>query len=159
MSIMPTHPHQASVTRILKSSPACQNSHFFNCISALPNISMNAVFFASKIEIWETAFENCSHTYPIDKDMSFIDILTYMWLSLFLFLWLFLPLKFICWGIAQCQVQYDKYFTSFYNQQPVKLQKSMWNELEMFVNFARGYCLIISLSLAHKNITHRMWCK
>ena len=78
MSIMPTHPHQASVTRILKSSPACQNSHFFNGISALPNISMNAVFFASQIEIWEAAFENCSHTYPIDKDMSFIDILTYM---------------------------------------------------------------------------------
>ena len=75
---MPTHPHQASVTRILKSSPACQNSHFFNSISALPNISMNAVFFASQIEIWETAFENCNHTYPIDKDMSFIDILTYM---------------------------------------------------------------------------------
>ena len=78
MSIIPTHPHQASVTLILKSSPACQNSHFFNRISSLPNISMNAVFFASQIEIWETAFKKCSHTYPVDKDMSFIDILTYM---------------------------------------------------------------------------------
>ena len=29
-----------------------------------------SVFFASQIEIWETAFQNCSHTYPIDKDMS-----------------------------------------------------------------------------------------
>ena len=30
---------------------------------------INAVSFASQIEIWETAFQNCSHTYPIDKDM------------------------------------------------------------------------------------------
>ena len=75
---MPTHPYRAGVTNILKSLPACQNSYLFTRISALPNTSMNAVFFASQIEIWETAFENCSHTYPIDKDMSFIDILTYM---------------------------------------------------------------------------------
>ena len=75
---MPTHPYQVGVTHILKSLPTCQNSYLFTCISALPNISMNAVFFASQIEIWETAFEKCSHTYPVDKDMSFIDILTYM---------------------------------------------------------------------------------
>ena len=78
MSIMPTHYHQASVTSILKSSPACQNSHLFTRISPLPNISMNAAFFASQIETWEIAFENCSHNYPIDKHMSFIDTLTYM---------------------------------------------------------------------------------
>ena len=54
--IMPTQPHQASVTR-LKSSTACQNSYLFTtCHSALPNISImstlvNAVLFASQIEI------------------------------------------------------------------------------------------------------------
>ena len=39
--IMPAHPHQAGVTRILKSSPACQSSYIFTRISALPNISMS----------------------------------------------------------------------------------------------------------------------
>ena len=27
------------------------------------------VFYARQIEIWETAFQNCSHTDPIDKDI------------------------------------------------------------------------------------------
>ena len=36
-----TLPHQAGVTRILKSSPACQNSYLFTRISAIPNISMS----------------------------------------------------------------------------------------------------------------------
>ena len=74
-AIMPTHPHQAGITRILKSSPACQNSYLVTRISALPNISMsnerskvvNAAFFTSQIR--ETAFQNDSHTYTIDKDM------------------------------------------------------------------------------------------
>ena len=38
---MPTHPHQAGVTPILKSSPACQTSYLFTRISTLPNISMS----------------------------------------------------------------------------------------------------------------------
>ena len=38
---MPTHPHQASVTRILKSSPAYQDSYLFTRISTLQNISMS----------------------------------------------------------------------------------------------------------------------
>ena len=49
--------------------------------------TVNAVFSASQIEIWETAFQNCSHTYPIDKDMPLTFWL--MWPSLFLFLWWF----------------------------------------------------------------------
>ena len=97
-AIMPTHPHQAGITRILKSSPACQNSYLVTRISALPNISMsnerskvvNAAFFTSQIR--ETAFQNDSHTYTIDKDMPLTFWL--MWLSLFLFLWLFFSLKF-----------------------------------------------------------------
>ena len=131
---MPTHPPQTSVTRISKSSTACQNSYLFTRISALPNISMsnewivNAVFFASQIEIWETAFQNCSHTYPIDKDMSLKFWL--IWLSLFLFQWLFFPLKFSCWGIAQCQVQYGKHLGSFNNERTVKLQQSMRTSLK-----------------------------
>ena len=71
---MPTHPHQTGVTRILKSSPACQNSYLFHPHSCLTkHINewwiVNTVFFASQLEIWETVFQNCSHTYPIDKDM------------------------------------------------------------------------------------------
>ena len=48
---------------------------------------MNAAFFASQIETWKTAFQNCSHTYPIDKDMSLIFWL--IWISQFLFLFFF----------------------------------------------------------------------
>ena len=74
---MPTHLHPGGchLPDVLKSSPACQNSYPFTCIFALPNISMNElwivndVFFASQIEIWETVFQNCSYTYPIDKDI------------------------------------------------------------------------------------------
>ena len=40
-SIMPINPQQVSVTRILKSSSACQNNYLFTRISALPNISMS----------------------------------------------------------------------------------------------------------------------
>ena len=40
-SIMSINPQQVSVTRILKSSPACQNNYLFTRISALPNISMS----------------------------------------------------------------------------------------------------------------------
>ena len=40
-SIMPINPQQVSVTRILKSSPACQNNYLFTRISALPNISIS----------------------------------------------------------------------------------------------------------------------
>ena len=41
-AIMPTHLHQVGVTRILKSSsPACQDSYLFTCISTVPNISMS----------------------------------------------------------------------------------------------------------------------
>ena len=40
-SIMPTHPEQAGVTRILKSSPTCQSSYLFTRISALPNMSIS----------------------------------------------------------------------------------------------------------------------
>ena len=88
---MPTHPHQAGVTRILKSSPACQNSYLFHlhfCLTKHINEwwIVNAVFFESQLEIWETAFQNCSHTYPIDKDRPLTFWLK--WLSLFLFLWL-----------------------------------------------------------------------
>ena len=54
--------------------------------------------------------------------------------------------------MAQCRVQYDKYFTNFYNKRPVKSQQSMRNKLEIFVNFARGFSVITSLSVAHKNI-------
>ena len=117
-AIMPTHPHQVGANHILKSLPACENSYIFTWISALPNIStwrfMNTVFFASQIEIWETAFQKFSHTYPIDKEMSLTFWL--MWFSLFLFLWLFFSNDILFFqGIAQCQVQYDKYFTSCYN--------------------------------------------
>ena len=48
---------------------------------------VNDVFFASQIEIWETAFHNCSHIYKIDKDMPLT--LWLVWLLPFLFLWLF----------------------------------------------------------------------
>ena len=34
LAIMQTHPHQAGVTHILKSSPACQNIYLFTRISA-----------------------------------------------------------------------------------------------------------------------------
>ena len=48
---------------------------------------VNDVFFASQIEIWETAFHNWSHIYKIDKDMPLT--LWLVWLLPFLFLWLF----------------------------------------------------------------------
>ena len=53
---------------------------------------VNSVFFASQIETWETAFHNCSHIYPTDKNMP--STFWLVWLSLFLFLWLFFRLKF-----------------------------------------------------------------
>ena len=85
---MPTHPHKVGVTRILKYSPACQNSYLFYphyCLTKHINDSwiVNAVFFASQIEIWETAFQNCSQTYQIAKGIPLTFWL--MWLSLFFF--------------------------------------------------------------------------
>ena len=73
--IMPTQPHQASVTR-LKSSTAFQNSYLFTtCHSALPNISIMSKLYSECCFLCKSNWNlgNCS----IDKDMPF-DILTYM---------------------------------------------------------------------------------
>ena len=74
--------------------PPVKTVTFFTCIYQTYQWVMivNTVFFASQIEIWETAFHDCNHIYPIDKDMPLTFWL--VWLSLFLFLWLFFPLKF-----------------------------------------------------------------
>ena len=45
---MPTHPHQADVTRIIKSSPACENSYLFARISGLQNIFMSIEWWVTK---------------------------------------------------------------------------------------------------------------
>ena len=83
------HPHFKVFTRLSKQLPF--HSHFCP-IRHINEWSIVNAFFTSQVEIWETAFQNSSHTYSIDKDMPLTFWL--MWLSLFLFLWLFFPLKF-----------------------------------------------------------------
>ena len=58
--------------------------------------TVNAVFSASQIEIWETAFQNCSHTYPIDKERHATDILTYVTFTISFSVIVFFPLNFSC---------------------------------------------------------------
>ena len=77
---------------------------------------VTVVFFESQIEIWETAFQNClPSTYPKDA----ADILTYVTFttsfSVIVFSIEILLLIYKYEGIAQCRVQNDNYFTSFYN--------------------------------------------
>ena len=86
------HPHFKGFTRLSKQLPFLL--HFYLTKHINEKWIVNTVFFANQIEIWDTVFQKCSHTYPIDKDMSLTFWL--MWLSLFVFLWLFFPLKFSC---------------------------------------------------------------
>ena len=80
-------------THILNSSPAYQ-SFFLPYQTYYRVMNGEHCVFAIQIEILETAFQHCSHTYSIGKDMPLTFCL--MWVSLFLFLWLFFPLKFSC---------------------------------------------------------------
>ena len=98
-TIMQTHPHQAGVTRILKSSPTCPKSYLFTLISALPNINrwvMNSepcFFWQVKLKFWKLPSKTAvtlSH-----KIRHVIDILTYVTFTTS-FLWLFFLLKFSC---------------------------------------------------------------
>ena len=79
------HPHFKGFTRLSKQLPFLLDFYLTKHINE--KWIVNTVFFANQIEIWDTVFQKCSHTYPIDKDMSLTFWL--MWLSLFLFLWLF----------------------------------------------------------------------
>ena len=79
------HPHFKIFTRMSKQLPFHPHFCFTKHINEWWRV--NAVSFASKIEIWETAFRSISHTCPIDEDMPLTFWL--VWLSLFLFLWLF----------------------------------------------------------------------
>ena len=90
-----------------------------------------------------------SHTYPIDKNMPLTFWL--MWLSLFLFLWLFFPLKFHWryWKVLSVIWQ-------MFNELSAKHEKQAWNICQFCTRLLLHNT---SLSIAHKNIMQGMWCK
>ena len=107
-------------------------------------------FFAGRNENWETAFENCSFAYPID--------MTCHWHSdLCDFHYFFFCDCFFLWN-SFVRVSYSaewhmkNILRAFIISNLWKKKQSMRNELEIFISFARGYCVINSLSLAYKNI-------
>ena len=113
---MPTHLHQVVVTRILNFSPACENSYVFTCISGLSNIFLGTewgTIFSLPIKLKLRKLHSKTAATPkhsINKDITKIWL---MWLSLFLFLCFSIKILLLIykyWVIAQCWVQYGKYF-------------------------------------------------
>ena len=122
---MPTHLHQVVVTRILNF--ACQNSYVFTCMSGLSTIFLSIewwTFFSLPIKLKLRKLHSATAATPkhsICKDVTtiWLMLLSFFFFSLFFSIKILLLINSLVkilllivkyWVIAQCRVQYEKYF-------------------------------------------------